>query len=359
MTIIFTKEARIMSSIKIAAVGDILMWGNQIRSARISKDVYSFDYMFKEVKPLLKDADLTIGNLETTLSGRERYYQRVNSVIGGPAFNCPDELGETLKRSGFDVLTTANNHCMDRGIDGLKRTLDVLDKVGIYHTGTFRSLEESRTKLIINIKGIKIGIIACTYGTNGYELGPQEAWAVNYIDEQILSQVYDIKKQVDLTIVCLHMGREFTDQLIRAQRYWVQKLFEHGADIILGAHPHVIQPMSLKKVKDLDSIEKDRFVIYSLGDFISDILWDDIYSITGMILNLEVVKNDEGNVAVTNVEYIPTWVSIDEINNQEYFVLLPMSKYLKSSKSTLSADTLENMKKAWDHAKALLGGKAK
>ena len=81
-----------MSSIKIAAVGDILMWANQIRSARTSNDAYSFDYMFKEVEPLLKEADLTIGNLETTLSGREEYYQMVNKVIGGPAFNCPDEL---------------------------------------------------------------------------------------------------------------------------------------------------------------------------------------------------------------------------------------------------------------------------
>jgi poly-gamma-glutamate capsule biosynthesis protein CapA/YwtB (metallophosphatase superfamily) len=349
-----------MSSIKIAAVGDILMWGSQVRSARTSKDAYSFDHMFKEVGPLLKEADLTIGNLETTLSGREKYYQRVNSVIGGPAFNCPDELAETLKRSGFDVLTTANNHCMDRGIDGLKRTLGILDKAGIYHTGTFRSYEESRNKLIIKVKDIKIGIIACTYGTNGFELTDQEAWAVNYIDEHILSQVYEMKKEADLTIVCLHLGREFTDQLIKAQRYWVQKLFEHGADIILGAHPHVIQPMSFKKVKDLDGIEKDRFVIYSLGDFISDILWDDINSITGMILNLEVAKNTQGNVAVTNVEYVPTWVLISKIDNKTNFVLLPMSKYLNSSgSSTLTADTLDNMKKAWDHTKALLGGKAK
>lgn len=348
-----------MSSIKIAAVGDILMWANQIRSARTSNGAYSFDYMFKKVEPLLRNADLTIGNLETTLSGRERYYQRVNSVIGGPAFNCPDELAETLKRLGFDVLTTANNHCLDRGIDGLNRTLDVLDEAGIYHTGTFRSYEESKGKLVLNVKGIKIGIIACTYGTNGYELGPQEIWAVNYIEEQILSQVYEMKKQVDLTIVCLHMGREFSDQLIRAQRYWVQKLFEHGADIILGAHPHVIQTMDFKKVKDLDGIEKDRFVIYSLGDFISDILWDDIYSITGMILNLEVTKNNEGHVSITNVEYIPTWVFISEINNQENFVLLPMSKYLNSSKTSLPVDTLVNMKKAWDHTINLLGGKAK
>lgn len=348
-----------MSSIKIAAVGDILMWGNQIRSAKTSDDGYSFDYMFKEVAPLLQDADLTIGNLETTFSGRERYYQRNNPVIGGPAFNCPDELAETLKRSGFDVLTTANNHCLDRGIDGLKRTLDILDKVGLYHTGTFRSYEESIKKLIIEVKGIKIGILAFTYGTNGFELEEEEAWAVNYLDEKILPQVYEMKKEADLTIVCMHAGIEFSSEESRSQKYWAKQFFEHGADIILGVHPHVLQPMRFEKVKDIDGIVKDRFVVYSLGDFISDICWDDIRSITGMILNLEVTKNNKGNTVITNAEYIPTWVLISEIENKTNFVLLPISKYLKSNKRTLTADTLDNMKKAWAHTKALLGRKAK
>jgi Putative enzyme of poly-gamma-glutamate biosynthesis (capsule formation) len=287
-----------MPSIKIAAVGDIMMWPNQIKSAKTSKDSYSFDYMFKEVAALLQTADLTIGNLETTLSGREKYYQRVNRMIGGPAFNCPDELAGALKLSGFNVLTTANNHCMDRGIDGLKRTIDILDKACILHTGTFNSYEESRKKLIINVKDIKVGLLACTYGTNGYELSPQEAWAVNYRDENFLQQIYDMKKEADITIVCLHSGIEFTSELSKSQQYWTQRFFEYGADVILGAHPHVIQPAAFQKVKDIDGVVKNRFVAYSLGNFISDILWDDIYSITGLILNLEISKNSSGNTAV-------------------------------------------------------------
>lgn len=348
-----------MASIKIAAVGDILMWGSQIRSARTSSGAYSFDYMFKEVVPLLKDADLTIGNLETTFSGREKNYVRNNPIIGGPCFNCPDELAETLKMSGFDVLTTANNHCMDRGVDGLKRTLDILDKAGIYHTGTFRSYEESKGKLIINIKGIKVGIIACTYGTNGFELPEYEAWAVNYRDENILPQIYEMKKEADLTIVCMHSGVEFTSEVVYSQRYWVQQFFEHGADIVLGVHPHVIQPMMFKRVKDIDGIEKDRFVVYSLGNFISDFLREDIYTITGMILNLVVDRDAEDNVVVTNIEYIPTWVLLSEVNGRTNFVLLPISKYLDSGESNLTAGILNDMKKAWDHTKALLGGNAK
>lgn len=348
-----------MSSIKIAAVGDILMWGRQVRSARTPYGSYSFDYMFKEVAPLLKDADLTIGNLETTLSGREEYYQRVNTQIGGPSFNCPDELAEALKKSGFDVLTTANNHCMDRGIGGLKRTLDVLDKVGIYHTGTFRSYQDSTSKLIIKVKHIKVGIIACTYGTNGYELPEHEAWAVNYIDEKILPQVYQMKKEADLTIVCMHLGREFTNQLINTQKYWVRQLFKHGADIILGAHPHVIQSMRFERIKDIDGIEKDRFVVYSLGNFISDLLLDDINTITGMILNLEITGNAEGNIVITNVDYIPTWVLRSEVDCKTNFVLLPISRYINNRNSTLKPGTINDMKKAWEQTKALLGGKAK
>jgi poly-gamma-glutamate capsule biosynthesis protein CapA/YwtB (metallophosphatase superfamily) len=348
-----------VSSIKIAAVGDILMWASQIRSARTAYGDYSFDYMFEKVKPILMEADLTIGNLETTLSGREKYYQQVNRVIGGPAFNCPDELVGTLKRSGFDVLTTANNHCMDRGIHGLIRTLDILDKVGIYHTGTFRSYEESIGKLIVKVKDIKVGILACTYGTNGYELQPHEAWAVNYIDEKMLPQIYEMKKEADLTIVCMHAGIEFTSEVSNFQRYWVQRCFEYGADIVLDVHPHVIQPMRFQRVRDIDGLIKDRFVAYSLGNFISDILWNDIYSITGMILNLEVTKNDEGDTAITDVEYIPTWVSISEIDSREGFVLLPMSKYLNSSSGALTDTAVESMKKAWFHTLALLGDKVK
>lgn len=348
-----------MPSIKIAAVGDILMWGNQIRSARTSDDEYSFDYMFKEVAPLLRDADLTIGNLETTFSGREKYYQRNNPVIGGPAFNCPDELVETLKWSGFDVLTTANNHCMDRGMGGLKRTLDILDKVDIYHTGTFRSYEESKSKLIIDVKGIKIGIIACTYGTNGYELPEKEAWAVNYLDENILPQIYAMKKEADLTIVCMHAGIEFSSEESRSQRYWAKQFFMHGADIILGVHPHVLQPMKFEKVKDIDGIEKDRFVVFSLGDFISDICWDDIRSITGMILNIEVTKNAESSAVISNIEYIPTWVLISQINDRTKFTLLRISKYLMGRGRILPKGILADMKKAWKDTIALLGGKAK
>jgi poly-gamma-glutamate synthesis protein (capsule biosynthesis protein) len=315
--------------------------------------------MFNKVAPLLKNADLTIGNLETTLSGREKYYQRVNTEIGGPSFNCPDELAETLKRSGFDVLTTANNHCLDRGIAGLKRTLDILDKSGIYHTGTFRSYEESAGKLIINVKGIKVGILACTYGTNGYELPEQEAWAVNYLDEKILPQVYEMRKAADLTIACMHAGREFTSVPTKKQMYWVQQFFEHGADIVLGVHPHVIQPMMFKKVRDIDGIEKDRFAAFSLGNFISDLLWDDTNTITGMILNLEVTKNTPGNAVITNIEYTPTWVLQSQVDNNNHFVLLPISKYLNNSNSTLASGTLDDMKKAWGNTKALLGGKAK
>lgn len=346
-----------MTSIKIAAVGDIMMWGSQIYSAKNLDGSYSFDYMFKEVKSLLKDADLTIGNLETTLSGRERYYQRNNRVIGGPAFNCPDELAETLKKSGFDVLTTANNHCLDRGVEGLKRTLDILDKYGFYHTGTFRSYEESTQRLIIDVNGIKVGILACTYGTNGYELSEQEDWAVNYIGDNMSAQIYEMKNQVDLTIVCLHAGIEFTTEISKGQRYWIQRFFEHGADIILGAHPHVIQTMEFKRVRDIDGIEKDRFVIYSLGNFISNILWDDINSITSVVLRLEIDKRGQGNTVITNVEYNPTWVYISKVDGKEKFVLLPMSKYLEGSEGDiiLPEEALTDMRKAMDHTKSLLG----
>ncbi|MGO4376435.1 CapA family protein, partial [Paenibacillus sp. MCAF20] len=131
--------------------------------------------IFAGVAPQLRNNDLLIGNLETTFSGTPGFgsnpnrvgrYELRNKRTGNPLFNCPDELASTLKKTGFHVMTTANNHCADGGMYGLNRTLGILDSLGIKHTGTARSLEESRGQLIMHVKGIDIGILSYTYGTN-------------------------------------------------------------------------------------------------------------------------------------------------------------------------------------------------
>jgi len=336
------------ASITIAAVGDILMWGTQITSAKVPKtNRYSFSPMFKEVVPYLKKADLAIGNLETTFSGRESQYQKRNPRTTYPMFNCPDELATTLKKAGFHVLTTANNHCMDRGIKGLKRTISVLDRHGIAHTGTFSTYKASKKLLIKNVKGVKVGILAYTYGTNFIPVPKGKSWAVNLINEQkIISDMKRLKrKKADAIIVCLHFGREFHRFASEKQKNLVEKLFAHGADIILGAHPHVLQPIVYKKVKAKDNSRKKRVAIYSLGNFISDMMRNNMHTVSAAILYVTVHKNSRGKVVISNVKSVPTWVQRIKKNNNMRFRVLPVRKFIQRPDSSIRSKDLTVLKK--------------
>jgi poly-gamma-glutamate synthesis protein (capsule biosynthesis protein) len=363
------KERKKMTTINIAAVGDILMWGRQIQSAKLPNGKYSFDNMFKEVQPYLSNADLTIGNLETTFSGRERNYIQRQPKTNWPLFNCPDELAGTLKRVGFDVLTTANNHIMDRGAAGLKRTLNILDQYKILHTGTARSEAESKNFLITNVKGISIGILSYTYGTNVSLSQTDPPWLVNYLTNDIFSHISILRGQVDLLIVCLHFGIEFQRNASPEQKTWVKKCFKYGADVVLGAHPHVIQPMALEQIADKDGKMKKRFVIYSLGNFISDrygnyipnrnglFLPDQIQNIhndSRVILQLKINKNKQGETHIAEVSYVLTWVHLKNNNGKKQFSVLPVQI---PNPYYLSAKDLATMKQVWKNTTSHLKGK--
>lgn len=338
-----------MTTIRIAAIGDILMWRRQITSAKVTGTTkYSFDSMFKEVAPYLRRADLTIGNLETTLSGREAVYNRTNPQTGWPMFNCPDELADALKRAGVDMVTTANNHCMDRGIRGLRRTLDVLDKHGLGHTGTYRMRSHARQLLVANVKGIRVGVLSYTYGTNGIPIPKDQGWAVNRIRiAKILSEIERIKKRADVTIVVLHFGQEFHRFPNAKQKSLVQQLFHYGADIVLGVHPHVLQPMSVATVRERSGRVARKVVIYSLGNFISDRMQGDIHSDSGVIVNITVAKDAKGAVRIQGVRTVPTWVHKFPVHGKTQFRVLPVLPCLKSPDDKLTARDLNTMKRVY------------
>ena len=179
-----------------------------ISDAKQSDGSYSFDNQFARVAPYLKKADLTIGNLETTFAGGQK--SRRSRGPAGPLFKCPDELAPALKKAGFDVLVTANNHCMDYGVPGLLRTIRVLDRTGISHTGTFSSLQESKKALIKNVKGITIGILSYTSGTNKLPVPSGRPWLVNRIvTSKIIREIQQLKKKVDLVMLYMHFGNEY------------------------------------------------------------------------------------------------------------------------------------------------------
>ena len=176
-------------TIHMAAIGDIMRHSTNFKNAYDSSTkTYDFSPTFKNIKSYIKDADIAIGNLETTFAGSARGYS------GYPTFNTPDALGKNLKDLGIDVLSTANNHSMDKGYTGLVSTLDYLDKYKISHTGTYRSKEEHDTILVKDVNGIQIAFLSFTYGTNGITIPSDKKYAVNLIDKDL------IKKQIILQL---------------------------------------------------------------------------------------------------------------------------------------------------------------
>ena len=226
-------------SFTIISTGDIMMHSPQTRAGRLPDGGgYDFSFMFEKVAPILREGDLVIGNLETPLAGEDD-----GGFTGYPLFNAPEVLAKNLKEAGFSLVSTANNHSLDRRYRGLCATLDHLDEAGLSHTGTFRTQEERNQILYMEVKGVKVAAIAATYGANGLSLPGDKAFALNFIDEAML--LADIRRArqegARYVIVMLHWGVEYQGKPGQDQTDLAYSLLRGGADLILGNHPHVLQ----------------------------------------------------------------------------------------------------------------------
>ena len=241
-------------------VGDVMQHDGQIEAAYNAKTKdYEYDDGFKFVKPIINQYDIRVANLEVTQAGKP--------YKGYPQFSAPDELSEVLVNSGFNVILTSNNHSCDRGSKGVLRTLDVLDELGVPHTGTFRNQKErdENYPLIVEKNGIKVAMLNYTYGTNG--LSVPKPLIINYIDSTIIKQ--DIAKaksmNVDYIVCNMHWGTEYKPLPNKYQKRYEEVCYRAGADMVIGGHPHVVQPIEKKKVNN-----EDKLTIWSLGNFVSN-----------------------------------------------------------------------------------------
>lgn len=252
--------------INLVATGDVMCHTTNFNAAynRQTKE-YDFTPVFANVAKYITKADIAIGNLETTFAGEDRGY------TGYPTFNSPSALGDALKNIGIDILSTANNHSLDKGYSGIVSTLDKLDEIGISHVGTARSEEEQNTVLVKDVNGIKIAFLSFTYGTNGIPIPAGKEYSVNLIEEKlILNQINAAKEQnVDIICASMHWGVEYSQKQSEDQEQLANYLFNHGVDIIIGNHAHVVEPMEKKKIVLEDGKEKEVFVVYALGNFVS------------------------------------------------------------------------------------------
>lgn len=291
------------TTIHLTAIGDIMCHGPNYKAAyNASTNSYDFSPFFKNISNYTSKADLTIGNLETTFAGEARGYS------GYPTFNSPSELGQAIKDIGVDVLGTANNHCMDKGYSGLSSTLDTLDEMGFSHMGTSRSVDEQNTILVKDVNGINIAFLAFTYGTNGISIPSDKSYSVNLIDRDLILKQLESAKRLNVDMICvnMHWGVEYQTSPNSEQKELADFLFKNGVDIIFGSHPHVLQPMEKRTVTLDDGSTKDGFVIYSLGNFISN--QSDVNTQDTIILNLQITKSGkEGKISIDSFDYIPVY----------------------------------------------------
>lgn len=303
-----------LHSIRLTFVGDIMGHDDQIRAAVDkkehfkSKNMAHFNYepCFRYVKPILEKADMAIGNLELTLSNKGRY-------TGYPMFRSPDALAYALKDAGFDFLTTCNNHSNDGRVYGVNHTIDVLDSLDILHTGTFKDTAawQQNYPLIIEKKvdgtTFKLAFLSYTYSTNGVKTRAPNI--INRIEDSTI--VADIQKakasQPDMIIAMMHWGREYKLDEYKTQQKLAQLLWENGVNVVIGGHPHVIEPIKLDTIYNQDSTQqRETLVTYSLGNFISNQTKKN--TDIGLLFELELVKNSKTNQTyIGKHDYIFGW----------------------------------------------------
>lgn len=351
----------------VVNIGDIMVHSPQLNGAYVaSKDEYDFSPFFKEVSPYFKNSDLAVGNLEVTFGGSEW-----GKYTGYPAFNCPDSLADAIKNSGLNLLLTANNHSYDTGFHGLKRTVNVLKSRQLDFVGTKETLQDP-SYLVKNVNNINIGIADYTYETSG-ELADRKYLngaiinkeANDYINsfsyDRIEDFFVDAKNTVDsmkkdgaeYIVFYLHWGNEYkTKESIHQQRI-AQRLCDIGVDMIIGGHPHVIEPIDLLTSSDG---KHNTVCLYSLGNAVSNQRQEIMDSCPtghtedGMIFEFTLKKTQKG-VSLHSMDLTPTWVNKYVGGGGWQYTIYPLDSEIDSK---LSAQALEKAKKSYERTKAIV-----
>ncbi|MEG1882777.1 MAG: CapA family protein [Clostridia bacterium] len=350
-------------TITIGAIGDIMMMQSQVNGAYVEeKDAYDFSRSFAGMQGMMRSVDLMCGNFETTLAGKDAgYSKKKTDAERVDTFNAPDSLIDTLKDVGFDFLSTGNNHALDRKIDGLYRTLDVLDEKKIFHKGTARSNEERDTPLIMDVNGIKIGMVAATEIINKHEkwMTAEEAeYAINRLSintERLIEEVKACRAAgAEYIIAYPHWDKEHKKAPNDRTRACAKLLLESGVDLILGSHPHVVQPIEYLTV-ERDGQPYTGLIVYSMGNFISNMAPGPLKY--GLYVQLSLEKDVDGTVKLIDASYMPTYCFYRSIDSQYIHQVVPAFADLSliRSYSELTDAELQEAQNAREHVISVCG----
>lgn len=287
------------TQVKILAMGDMIFHQPIVKNYRTG-NTYDFTPIFANISEDIKGADLAIANFEGSVNSNRK-------LSGFPMFNFPKESIYSLKNAGFDILSTANNHALDTGLDGVAETLSHIKESGMESFGTLT--EEGEKGIVVEKNGIKIGLISFTDTLNGMDsLMRNKEYSVNTFSQDVAGDIKNLKDKSDIVIVYPHWGNEYQHHPSERQIYLKEKLHEYGADIILGSHPHVLQKYEVEEING-----KKLFTIFSMGNALSSQRVENLKKSgvdTGVLVKLEIEKdNISGVTCLKSYEVQPTYVN--------------------------------------------------
>ena len=364
----------VVSTATILSTGDLVMHIPVVNTGLQSDGSYNFDSIFRYITDYVNAADYSVVNLETTFAGTDNGFP----YAGYPRFNCPDALANATKSAGFDMLLTANNHSFDTTLVGYKRTLEVVRELGLETLGTYLSADEQKWT-IEEINGIKVGMLCYTYATG---LGPKgtprlngnaeigEAGICNYFTYDNLPAFYsEVQGYLDemkaagaeATMIYMHWGVEYVLAPNEYQTAMAQKLCDLGFDVIIGGHPHVVQPVDL--LQSNEDPDHKTVVLYSMGNAVSNQRMGNISSIStphtedGILFSVTFSKYSDDTVYLENVSAIPTWVNLNSNNGSRQYNIVPLDDSIRSewmSKFNMTENEYNSAQRSYDRTSQLV-----
>ena len=365
----------VVSTATIASTGDVLMHMPIVNSGLQADGSYNFDYIFKHLAEYASAADYAAANLETTLAGTDNGYP----YHGYPNFNCPDEIVDGLMNSGFDMLLTANNHSYDTSLVGYKRTIETVRGKGMDNLGTMLSDEEPKY-LIKEINGIKVGMLCYTYAFSVNEKGCPSLNGMPHIAEYGLCNYFyngnleafytEVQDHLDAmeeegaeaTMMYIHWGVEYLTYANDEQKKIAQELCDMGIDVIVGGHPHVVQPVEL--LTSTRDPEQKTVCLYSMGNAVSNQRLGNISYVStahtedGVLFSVTFEKYSDGTVYLQDVQLLPTWVYMSTAAYPNTYHIIPLDIEIKDQwvdKFGITETVANSAMKSYDRTMAIVG----
>ena len=342
---------RALRSARFRAAGDIMIHRKQLEIARQADGSYDFRPQFALVAEALKNADYTIANLETTIG-----QFRDVPFTGFPRFNSPEALLDALRDAGVDFLTLANNHILDRFFEGLVTTVDRVEAWGFDFGGANRTPEEKARPVVVTVNDIRVGMLCYTELTNEMDdyFSPEaEAYGVNYMCGA--DYAADVQKLRDagaeVVFAIPHWGEEYRRRPEENTVIQAKKLVAAGVDVILGGHPHMVQPVAFIEAQTGDGEVRRGLVAYSLGNFSSNMCLK--YTDTGIVLDFTLRERPEGGFAVEDVRAVPVYCW----RREDMIQTLCLKRYLNQPPEGMSAFEWARLKEEYAELRELIDGR--